>query len=191
MHYQSVLRLTKQTEYSFPGGQAITMAADEIERIWELNGMTAENGDDIVVDSLGVGSGVCAILINKGYPVVRYMGGAKSDNVNLYRNRRVQSYLVCRDYFRDGDVVIDEDFVRLDEWDDVIGQLCSVQRNTATERIEDLITKKEMVNKGIDSPDRADSIAMQFATQSPEVAMGNHDFIAIPGIAETYDAGLS
>jgi hypothetical protein len=35
------------------------------------------------------------------------------------------------------------------------------------ERVEDLMTKQEMRDKGITSPDRADSLAMLYATQSP------------------------
>lgn len=191
VHFESFLRLKKQTQHSFPGGQAATMLADAAEAMWKANDMNADNGDDIVVDSLGVGAGVCAILIERGYPVIRYMGGSRSDDAELYRNRRVQSYLVCRDYFRDGQIVIDDDFVEMDEWDDVIAQLCSIRRNPNTEKLEDLMTKQEMINKKLISPDRADSIAMQFATQSPERAVGSSDFVVIPGIAESSHAGIT
>ena len=191
MHHDTVKYMTKQTQHSFPGGQAIVMTADVVEQMWKDNNMRIDNGDTIVVDSLGVGAGLCSVLIDRGYPVIRYMGGARSDRPELYRCRRVQSFLVCRDEFSAGQIVFANDFVQITEWDDVIAQLCSVRRNANTERMEDLLTKKEMVSKGIVSPDRADSIAMQFATQLPEVAFGRSDFIAISGISETYDAGLS
>ena len=134
--------------------------------------MSAENSDDIVVDSLGVGAGVCSILIDGDYPVIRYTGGAKSDNLELYRNRRVQSFLVARDKFRAEELIFDDEFVAYDEWDDVYGQLCSIRIRIGTERHEDLQTKEQMQQAGIISPDRADSIAMQFATQAPEISVG-------------------
>jgi hypothetical protein len=165
-HYDSFIHLIKQKEYSFPSGKSVKMLAVEASRLWNKFGMDAINGDDIVVDSLGVGAGVCAILSDE-YPTIRYVGGSISDNSKLYRNRRVQSYLVCRDYFREEKIVISEDFVDQDDWDDVYGQLTSLRRKVGIERVEDLITKEEMKNAGIISPDRADSIAMQFATQSP------------------------
>ena len=181
IHYESYIYLHKQHEYSFPGGKATKMAYDEAIRLFNLYGMNNRNGDDIVVDSLGVGAGVCSFLSAAGYSVVRYLGGAASDNSNLYRCRRVQSYLVARNYFREGKIVIADEFVDQHEWDDVYAQLCSVRRKVGMERVEDLLTKEEMRNAGITSPDRADSIAMQFATQSPmtvdvdleSVIMGN------------------
>ena len=172
-HYQSFTHWRKQWQYNYPTGQAVTLLAEEVERQWNLNELNARNGDDIVVDSLGVGAGVASILIEKGLPVVLYKGGASSDNTDLYRNRRVQSYLVCRDYFRDRKAIIDETFVDVDEWDDVYGQLCSIRIRHGTERYEDLMTKEQMVKAGIVSPDRADSIAMQYATQMPEMNIGD------------------
>lgn len=172
-HYQSFTYLHAQREYSFPGGKSTTMAANEVIRLWNKFGMLKENGDTIVVDSLGVGAGVCSELVTKGYPVIRYMGGAKSDNRKLYRNRRVQSYLVTRDKFREDDMIISDDFVKDHEWDDVCGQLCSIKRKVGTETVEDIVTKEEMKNASLPSPDRADSIAMQFATQSPEMSVGD------------------
>jgi len=173
IRYMSFTYFTKQTKHSFPAGQATGMTADEVERIWVNNKMLKENGDDIVVDALGVGAGVVSDLIKKKLPVIRYMGGARSDNIDEWRNRRVQSYMVLRDNYRNGKLVVAEDFVDENEWDDHDAQLCSIKRKPGMEKIEDLMTKKEMVDAGIVSPDRADSEAMQFATQSP---------ILIPGV---------
>lgn len=198
VHYESFILFHRQTQHSFPGGKSVGMVVNEVIRQYNKYGMSSLNGDDIVVDSLGVGAGVCSGLIeatnNDGtrFSVIRYMGGTKSDNTLLYRNRRVQSYMVCRDYHQNEKVIYDDNFVRDQyEWDDVLGQLCSVRRKVGQERVEDLLTKEEMRLLGIASPDRADSIAMQFATQYPEQGLGNFDFIQVQGISETYDAGLS
>jgi len=134
--------------------------------------MIKENGDDIVVDSLGVGAGVTSELIEKQLPVIRYQGGAGSDDKDCWRNRRVQSYMVLRDEFRTGKVTLSDDFVDDNEWDDFDAQMCSIKRKPGVEKIEDLLTKKEMVDKNIRSPDRADSMCMQKATQAPILVPG-------------------
>jgi hypothetical protein len=192
-HYQSFTHWRKQWQHNYPTGKAVTMLANEVERQWRANELNKMNGDDIVVDSLGVGAGVASILIDRGLPVVLYKGGAKSDNTNLYRNRRVQSYLVLRNDLRDDKVVIEDDFVDEDDWDDVYGQLCSIQIRHGTERLEDLMTKEQMVNAGIISPDRADSIAMQYATQAPEMSVGDLSSYFVGQQMETasYDGGIS
>lgn len=179
--YNSFTSLKKQTKHSFPGGLAVTMACDEVERVWFEDGMMKENGDDIVVDALGVGAGVVSELVRRGLPVIRYMGGAKSDDSEKWRNRRVQSYMVARDHFREGKIDFDDNFVDEDEWDDLYAQLCSIKRKPGMEKLEDLLTKQEMVDKNIVSPDRADSIAMQFATQAPILVEGLTNFIALQG----------
>jgi len=199
IHYESFIYMSKQKQYSFPAGRSVGMCVKELIRLFNKFGMSTVNGDDIVIDSLGVGAGVCSGMIDAvnedetQFAVVRYIGGSKSDNTLLYRNRRVQSYLVSRDVHRDGTIIYADDFVSDErDWDDVCGQLCSIRRKVGAERVEDLMTKDEMKNAGIISPDRADSIAMQHATQAPELSAGLTDFITIPGrISETYDAGLS
>ena len=50
-----------------------------------------------------------------------------------------------------------------------------------------------MVNAGILSPDRADSIAMQYATQAPEMSVGDLAayFTGQHMESANYDAGIS
>lgn len=190
VRYQSFTYYKKQTQHSYPGGTSVTMACNEVERLWYANGMLRENGDDIVVDSLGVGAGVVSELITRGLPVIRYMGGASSDDINEWRNRRVQSYMVLRDHFRQGKVVVADDFVREDEWDDLHGQLCSIKRKPGMEKIEDLLTKQEMVDKGIVSPDRADSMAMDCATQAPLLVPGGQIIVGKQLETASYDGSI-
>ena len=81
----------------------------------------------------------------------------------------------------------------VDEWDDVYGQLCSIRIRHGTERYEDLMTKEQMVKAGVISPDRADSMAMQYATQSPEMSIGDLASYFVGQQLETnrYDGGLT
>jgi hypothetical protein len=167
IRYQSMRCFTKQRAYSFPSGFSPIMAADAAEQMWKEMGCAAANGDDIVVDSLGVGAGTAGELARRGYPVIRYVGGAASDDTARWRNRRTQSYMVLRDEFRDGRITITEDCCETSEdMDALVAQLCTIQTKP-TDRLEDLLTKEEMKDKGIKSPDRADTFAMAYATQAP------------------------
>lgn len=166
-HYESHRRLIRQTVHSFDAATANVDAADAAERAFCAYGGDRLQ-DDFVVDTVGVGTGVAAQLVSRGYRVVRYKGGSDADNPKLWRNRRVQSYLVLRDALRDGHVSFADDFT--DDWSELEAQLCSVQSKPGIERLEDLMSKQDMLAQGIKSPDRADSIAMQFATQRPVMA---------------------
>jgi hypothetical protein len=126
-----------------------------------------------VVDSLGVGTGCAGELYDRGYRVVRYKGGESSDNDKKWRNRRTQSYLVARDAFRDRLISFADDAV--DDPVELEAQLCSVRRKVVgDDKLEDLVTREEMRREGIKSPDRADSIVMQFATQAPVYSPASH-----------------
>lgn len=167
VRWESMRVFKRQRDYSFPSGFSPIMAADAAEQMWKEFGCDASNGDDIVVDSLGVGAGTAGELARRGYPVIRYVGGAASDDTARWRNRRTQSYMVLRDEFRDGRIVIAEDCCETaEDMDDLVAQLCTIQTKP-TDRLEDLLTKEEMKDKGVKSPDRADTLAMAYATQAP------------------------
>lgn len=75
--------------------------------------------------------------------------------------------MVLRDEFRDGRIMIAEDFCEdAEAMDELVAQLCTIQTKP-TDRLEDLLTKEEMKDKGVKSPDRADTLAMFYATQVP------------------------
>ena len=187
-HYMSNVRLIKQTTHNFPSETANTDTADVAERLFLAHGGDIAR-DDFVVDSVGVGTGVASTLVTRGYRVVRYKGGEDSSNNKRWRNRRVQSYMVMRDAFRDGHISFDDDFT--DDATELQAQLCSVKTNPNTERVEDLQTKEAMRADGIKSPDRADSIAMQYATQAPVMARSsqrsNEVYTAPSTVLEGYE----
>jgi phage terminase large subunit len=181
-HFSSVRFLMKQKQYSFPTAESPLLAAKAaIDMFYQYGGTIAKGSDDdIVVDGLGVGAGAAGRVMESKIPCIVYKGGAESDNPKMWRNRRVQSFMSARNDLRDGHVVFlpecmdkgevatdDGDFI--DPWDEFDSQMCQIQtRNEESgDRLEDLMTKKEMVTNGIVSPDRADSYAMQYATQSP------------------------
>lgn len=184
-HYQSAVVVLKQQAFSFQPSVAPIESALAAERMFlEWGGRPEE--DEFVVDCIGVGAGCAGTLIagrddrlairsneslrGKTYRVVQYKGGAAAANPKKWRNRRVQTYIACRDAFRDHAIILHPQALQ-DElaWDEFEGQLCSIRTKPGTEKLEDLITKEEMKRDGLKSPDRADSLAMQFATIAPVV----------------------
>lgn len=191
IHYDTFIHVVKQYRFSFPTAESAILTADAVEVIAEKFGMDWENGDDIVVDSLGVGSGAAGELIQREYPVVIYKGGEASDDSTEWLNRRTQSYIGCRDYFRDGKIALDEDLFEGDDdqdWDDLIGQLTMIKVNPGIERVEALEPKRKLKK----SPDMADSLAMQFATQEPTIGSTKFDPTIIGELEmNSYDASIS
>lgn len=188
-HYDTFMVVLKQLEFNFPPAESPILAAKKCMELFEAyDGRKHE--DDMVIDALGVGAGTAGYLIDKGYIVVAYRGGESSDDTAKWRNRRTQSYMVLRDAHRDGEIIYADDFT--DDWDGFTAQMCSIKTKEGTERVEDLMTKKEMKALGIKSPDKADSVAMQYATQSPTYGSGNSAIEVVgESLEDNYDAGLT
>lgn len=160
--YEDFTLLVKQKKFDFPSSKAPIMAAETAETIFLAYGGTKTEGD-LVVDGLGVGAGTAGALIKNGYNVVVHKGGESATNSD-YRNKRAQVYFELRDALRDEKVFFTEDFVDDPaEWDDIDGQLCSIQTKPGGEKVEELRSKDEMKRDGIKSPDRGDSIAMVYS----------------------------
>lgn len=171
-HYDSHIRILKQKEFSFGLQKAQIDGADAGETMFKAFGGRKEI-DEFVVDAAGVGTGMAGELYDRGYRVIRYKGGEASSDPEKWKNRRTQSYLVARDAFRDGLISFEDDAV--DDPEELEAQLCSVKRKiVGDDRIEELVTREQMRADGIKSPDRADSLVMQYATQSPVFSPGSH-----------------
>lgn len=174
MFNEQHIHVLKQTQHSFPASESPILAAQAAHSMFRRYDGNPARGDDIVVDSLGVGAGTAGYLMELRLPVVTYKGGESSDDPKQWRNRRTQSYIVLRDKHRDKQISYAEDFLDdLDvagDWDDFTAQMCAVRTKPGTERVEELETKQAMMSRGIASPDRADGIAMLCATQAPSIA---------------------
>lgn len=170
-HYANFAHVRKQWQHRYPPSRAPILLADEVERLWKELKLAPGNAD-IVVDSLGVGAGCAGTLMMRDLPVIAYKGG-ETEGVNtvLYRNRRVQSYIGLRNDLRDGRIVFAPDFLASDqERTEFEEQCCSVLMRVTTDRVDDLETREQMRKAGIKSPDRADSLAMQYATEAPALS---------------------
>jgi len=192
--YQTYTVFKKMVRKSFPALTATDDNADAIVELIESIPEFDKERDDIVIDSIGVGTGVASRLIRLGYRVIRYKGGNDSDNTKKWRNRRVQSYLVYRDELVEGNIYYEDEYCSSEDWDDFISQALTIKTKPSIERIEDLLTKQEMKAQGIKSPDMIDSKVMIFATQTPQsFSNGGTDELLIiqNSLTDNYDAGLT
>lgn len=172
-HYQSKTVARRMRRFSFELERATQQTADAAEMMWKDNALSAVNGDVFIVDSIGVGLGAAGELLNRNYPVVFHQGGAKSMDSTKWRNQRVQSYMACRNVFRDGLMEFDDNFLEDEtDWDDLEAQLCAIRTKDNGERVEDLETKDELVQRLGFSPDMADSLSMQWSSMAPALLTG-------------------
>ncbi len=175
-HHDSLRIGLKQQKASYQHSVAVVQAAEAARTMFEAWGGDP-NRDDIVVDRMGVGAGTAGTLMGYrtdaglAYQVIGYAGGEQASDPKMFRNRRVQSYLALRNDLRDGGLALLPDFVENDDdWKELEAQLCSVKSRVTiatVDKVEDLETREEMKRKGTKSPDRADSLAMQYATHYP------------------------
>lgn len=182
-HYATHTVVLRQMRFNFEPSKSPILAAQKALDIYDAWGGSVDRGDDVVIDAMGVGAGTAGYALQaseqriaaggKGVHVVAYRGGESSDRPDLWRNRRVQSYLVLRNAFRDGSITLaDEAHPDRSGWSAFEAQLCSIRSKPGTERVEDLVSKEELKREGIKSPDLADSLAMQFATTAPRLQPG-------------------
>jgi len=184
-HYATFLRGLKQRAHDFPMYEAPTLTGKAVADLWDQYDCDGAAGDDVVVDYIGPGTGVVTWLMTNrpDIPVIAYKGGSASDDNKEWDNRRTQSYCVARNSLRDNTVVLNDDFCESGtDWTDFEAQLCSIRTKPGTEAKETLMTKKEMKQKNIKSPDQADSWVMQYATAQP-VLVGAGTFGAFGGTA--------
>lgn len=189
-HYTNFKHILKQLEFNFPPSKSPILLAKEVVKLWDRYDMGAANGDDVVVDALGVGAGCAGTLMEDfpEIPMIPYKGGSKSDNPEVWLNRRSQTYCSMRDDFRLSRVIMDEHMT--DDWDSFDAQMCAVRTRPGLERVEELEPKKDLKKRTGWSPDKADSMAMQWAKISAVIG----DIIPI-GVGQSefanYDAGLT
>jgi hypothetical protein len=189
-HYQSATVGLRQREFSFKSAVAPIESADAAERMF-LEWGGRKDQDDFVVDSIGVGAGTAGTLIKRGYRVIQYKGGAEASDTKKWRNRRVQTYIAARNAFRDGTIILAADFAADEtEWDEFDAQLTSIKSKPGTEKLEDLLTKEEMKRDGLKSPDRADSLVMQFATLTPALVQTTAEDRQVVTVESTIAEGL-
>jgi len=128
----------------------------EIRRRWP-----DQSNTKVVVDTVGLGSGVADRLIEKGLGVIQFAGshapryGRKNVDrrKQYYKNLRDEAWWGLRDAFQNGEIdLLDDPVLRR--------QLTSVHYEFKSGGLIEIEQKKRMKERGLESPDRADALVM-------------------------------
>lgn len=164
--YDSFTQMVVQHKYNFPPSEAPILTAKKAIELFDY--YDGDKGSDVlVVDSIGVGAGTAGYIMEKGYRVKPHKGGSTVGvNTKKYRNQRTMAYCSYRDAHRDSKVRYSPGFC--DDWDEYVAQVCSI-KTAGTERVDDIETKKSLIDRGVKSPDRADSGSMIYTAAKTKV----------------------
>lgn len=127
----------------------------------EVAGIVAQLIDDykpdgVMVDVVGVGSGVGDRLIELGYQIVRVHSGGKPVDEIKYMNKRAEMWGEMRDWLKDQPCSIPDD-------DALQSDLTGLSYSYDSSRRMVLESKEKLKRRGLNSPDMADALAMTFA----------------------------
>lgn len=112
----------------------------------------------IHVDGVGVGGGVHDQLIEQHEPSRDMQAGGQSIDPTRFWNKRAEWYWNLRDLFETGDIDIDPDD------DEVVAQLSSLTWKPDSRGRVLIESKDDLRKRGLPSPDRADALALAFAS---------------------------
>jgi hypothetical protein len=111
----------------------------------------------IMVDEIGVGSGVVDYLTTQGYPVIGVNAGAKADNDKRYYNKRAEMWHRMAEWTQN-QVALPEDSVLCEQMT-ALEYEYDLKERIKLERKEDLKARLPALG----SPDRAEALALTFA----------------------------
>lgn len=194
-HWDTHVHVLRQQRFSFPAHESPILAAEAAVRMFDAyDGKTSE-GDDFVVDSVGVGTTTAGLLMRdeRGFSVMPYKGGSASSNPKRWRNKRTQTILAARDFLRDGRVSIADDFSEDDRhWHEFTAQVCALRYPERMDKVDDVETKEVLLKRILKSPDLAESFFFQFADSTPPLD-DSKVLAEVVGASEMegYDAGLT
>lgn len=121
------------------------------------------NPDAVMIDGGGVGGGVVDRLKQMGYKVIEVQSGEKANEPDKYFNKRCEMWGLMRDWLPTGCVSYDEELL-----DDLTGPEYDIVR----EGVIKLEGKKQMISRGLKSPDYGDSLGLTFAQPVARLDLG-------------------
>lgn len=132
---------------------------DTMETAGHVSRAIAETGArHAAIDANGVGGGVFDRLKELGKRVVSMGAGEGANDSERFLNARAEWFWGLREAFEQKLVDIDE------HDDDLLGQLANLKYKVDSKGRIQIESKAEMKKRGMPSPDRADTMAMAFAS---------------------------
>ena len=140
--------------------------------------------DAIVIEGSGPTTGLIDILKFRGYPVIEVYPGAPSSTPEKYQNCRAEWWDMMREWLWTEGVLPEEcDNLRRE----LIGVRYGYQRQTLKMYIE---SKQDMKDRGLPSPDEADSLMLTFAAKVVRRDRNKHHAAARQTLSKMQDDPL-
>lgn len=114
----------------------------------------------LVVDITGIGYYMGKHLADQGIPVFGFQAGARAIDNTQFVNAKAEAYFRCREFFKDNLIsgLLDEE---------TQAQLCTIQYRETGKGLTEIESKDDMRKRGVQSPDRAESLIMAFMRVVP------------------------
>ena len=145
-------KLHEQIVHRGLGNIQVASRSAEVWRRYKNGGGTM---GPIMVDGIGLGSGVVDYLNDSGYPIVDVNVGAVADEPSLYFNKRAECYMRMKEWFDSG--------VDIPNDPELSDQAVGIQYEFDMKERVRIEKKADMKARGMSSPDRIDSLALSFA----------------------------
>ena len=119
------------------------------------------NRPNMVIDIIGLGSGVFDRLREMGYPASPFNGAERAYRPDKFKNRRAEIYWTFRDNLENGNIDLDPDDLLLQE------QLQNIKWWVDSSGRIQIESKDDMRERGVKSPDRADACVYSTVHSGP------------------------
>jgi hypothetical protein len=121
------------------------------------------NRPNMVIDIIGLGSGVFDRLREMGYPCTPFTGAERAYRPDKFKNRRAEVYWTFRSNLEDGNIDLDPLDLELQE------QLQNIKWWVDSSGRIQIESKEDMRDRGVKSPDRADACVYSTIHSGPLV----------------------
>jgi len=119
------------------------------------------NRPNMVIDIIGLGSGVFDRLREMGYPATPFNGAERAYRPDKFKNRRAEIYWTFRQNLEDGNIDLDAEDLQLQE------QLQNIKWWVDSSGRIQIESKEDMRERGVKSPDRADACVYSTVHSGP------------------------
>jgi hypothetical protein len=136
---------------------------------WISRQAKKEKPDQIMVDVIGIGSGVYDRLNEQGFPVISVNVAERATDSEEYARLRDELWGKAKDALQEG--------LSLPEDEELAGQLSAPRYKFDSAGRIVIESKADMKKRGVDSPDRADALCLTFyqpGTLIPEFSSERH-----------------
>jgi hypothetical protein len=121
---------------------------------WVVHQAKKEKPDQIMVDVIGIGSGVYDRLNELGFPVVSVNVAERAVDSEEYARVRDELWSRVKDALQEG--------LSLPDDEELAGQLSAPKYKFDSAGRIVIESKEDMKKRGVDSPDRADALCLTF-----------------------------